>query len=236
VIQAAIQAAILDVDGTLIDSNDAHAESWVQALALEGISVPFSRVRPLIGMGGDHLLPQIAGVTEGTELGKKVSAHRKKIFTDQYLPNLKAFPRTRELLERMKRDGIKLIVGSSSDSKNLTALLEQARIHDLIETSTSKDDVDESKPDPDIIIAALRKAGAPAKDVLMLGDTPYDITAALRAGVRTVALQCGGWSVASLARAIAVYRDPADLLEHFSQSPFSRNYSSVSMAPESQLT
>jgi HAD superfamily hydrolase (TIGR01549 family) len=222
-----IEAAILDVDGTLIDSNDAHAESWVQALALEGITVPFSRVRPLIGMGGDHLLPMVAGVTEGTELGKKVSEHRKKIFTDQYLPKLKAFPRTRELLERMRAEGIKLIVGSSSDTKNLHALLEQARIRDLIENSTSKDDVDESKPDPDIIIASLRKTGAPAKNVLMLGDTPYDVTAALRAGVRTVALQCGGWSVSSLARAIAVYKDPADLLVNFSSSPFSKSFSGI---------
>ncbi len=222
-----IKAVILDVDGTLIDSNDAHAESWVQAFALEGISVPYSRIRPLIGMGGDHLLPLVAGITEGTDVGKKVSTHRRRIFTDQYLQNLKPFPRTRELLERMRAEGIKLIVGSSSDKKNLCALLEQARIRDLIESSTSKDDVDESKPEPDIIISALRKSGAAARDVLMLGDTPYDVTAALRAGVRTVGLQSGGFSLASLARAIAVYRDPADLLQQFSTSPFSKSFSGI---------
>lgn len=216
-----IEAVILDIDGTLIDSNDAHAESWVQALSLEGISVPYARVRHLIGMGGDHLLPTVSGFTEASQLGKKVSDSRKRIFREQYLPLLKPFPRSRELLERMKAEGIRLVVGSSSDKETLFALLEQARIRDLVEDLTSKDDVTDSKPDPDIVVASLRRTQANARNVLMLGDTPYDITAALRAGVRTVGLLCGGWSVAALARAIAVYRDPAHLLSEFDSSPFS---------------
>ena len=215
-----IETVLLDVDGTIIDSNDAHAESWAQALALEGISVPFSQVRPFIGMGGDHLLPMVSGFTEASDLGKKVSEHRKKIFREQYLPHLHPFPRARELLEKMREIGLRLVVASSSDEESLTALLEAAKVSDLVEDWTSKDDADQSKPEPDIVIAALRRAQTHASKALMLGDTPYDISAASRAGVRTVALLCGGWSVTSLARAIAIYRDPADLLEQFDTSPF----------------
>lgn len=218
-----LESVLLDVDGTLIDSNDAHAESWVQAFALEGIPVPFARIRPLIGMGGDHLLPLVSGFTEASPLGQKISDLRGEIFRREYLPKLKAFPRVRELLLRMKQEGLRLIVASSSDKESLDLLLKQTGVFDLIEMSTSKDDAGESKPDPDIILAALRSSRSHRDRTLMLGDTPYDITAASRAGVRTVAFTCGGWTSAHLAKAVAVYRDPEDLLLNFSTSPFSND-------------
>lgn len=228
-----LEAAILDVDGTLIDSNDAHAESWVQAFAVEGIAVPYSRVRPLIGMGGDHLLPMVSGFTEASATGQKLSKLRGEIFRKEYLPRLKPFPRVRELLLRMKDEGLRLVVASSSDKESLNALLEQARVLDLIEDSTSKDDAEESKPDPDIILAALRHAKLSRDRVVMVGDTPYDVTAAARAGVRTVAFMSGGWTRPHLAKAIAVYRDPEDLLLNFESSPFSKSSERFTKQPRS---
>lgn len=215
-----IEAVILDVDGTLIDSNDAHAASWVEALAIEGLSIPFERIRPLIGMGGDHLLPLVSDMTEASEFGKQISETRARIFRDRYLKTLRPFPKVRDLLTRFKDQGLGLVVASSSGDDLLEALLERAGVADLVVDSTSKDDAEASKPEPDIIIAALRKARKSARNILMLGDTPYDVKAASRAGVRTVALESGGWGRAHLSRAIAVYRDTAHLFDEYQSSPF----------------
>jgi HAD superfamily hydrolase (TIGR01509 family) len=214
-----IRGIILDVDGTLVDSNDAHAKAWVEALAEHGINVSFEQVRKLIGMGGDKLLPEVAGIAEDSPKGKAISQRRGEIFKTRYLPNIKAFPRTRELLLRMHDDGLKLVVASSAKEDELKPLLEIAGTADLIEEKTSSDDADNSKPDPDIVKAALDSAGLSADEAIMLGDTPYDIEAASKAGVKVIAFRCGGWDDAHLAGAIAIYDGPADLLAHYDESP-----------------
>lgn len=212
--------AILDVDGTLIDSNDAHALSWVDVGAETDHPIEFDRVRWMIGMGGDKVLPQLTGLHENSEAGKRILDRRGEIFRDKYLPQLQPFPMTRELLERMRADGYELIVASSASEEDLHALLDQAGIRDLISERTSSDDAENSKPEPDIVVAALHRAAATPDQAIMLGDTPYDIEAARSAGVEVVALLCGGWSPRDLAGAAALYDAPADLLEHFSRSPF----------------
>jgi haloacid dehalogenase superfamily, subfamily IA, variant 1 with third motif having Dx(3-4)D or Dx(3-4)E len=214
-----IRGIILDIDGTLVDSNDAHAKAWVEALAEHGINVSFEQVRRLIGMGGDKLLPKVAGTSEDSPLGKAISQRRGEIFKTRYLPHIKAFPRTRELLLRMRDDGLKLVVASSAKEDELKPLLEIAGAADLIEEKTSSDDADNSKPDPDIVKAALDSADLSADEALMLGDTPYDIEAATRAGVKVIAFRCGGWDDAELAGAMAIYDGPADLLAHYDESP-----------------
>jgi HAD superfamily hydrolase (TIGR01549 family) len=208
-----IRGVILDVDGTLVDSNDAHAHAWVEALAEQGINVEFEKVRSLIGMGGDKLLPEVSGISEETEQGKLVSERRSEIFKEKYLPHLKAFPKTRELLERMRDEGLKLVVASSAKKDELKALLKIARADDLIEDKTSSDDAENSKPDPDIVKAALEAIGLSPDAVVMIGDTPYDIESASKAHVRVIAVRSGGWSDEDLKGAIAIYDDPADLLE-----------------------
>jgi phosphoglycolate phosphatase-like HAD superfamily hydrolase len=115
--------------------------------------------------------------------------------------------------------GVKLVVASSAKEEELKGLLKVCGADRFIEAKTSSDDADKSKPDPDIVHAALGSIGLPASEVLMLGDTPYDIEAAGRAGVAVIALRCGGWGDAQLARAIAIYDDPADLLKRFDESP-----------------
>ena len=216
-----VQGVILDVDGTLINSNDAHARAWVEALTEVGIVVDFAQVRLLIGMGGDKLLPALAEVTEESRVGTRASQRRSEIFRERYLPQLRAFPKTRELLLRMTHAGLALAVASSAKKEELATLLELAKVKDLIETATSSGDAERSKPDPDIVRAALvRLAFAPAK-VLMVGDTPYDIEAARQLGIGTIAFRCGGRSDRDLSGAIALYDGPEHLLEEFDSSPLS---------------
>jgi HAD superfamily hydrolase (TIGR01509 family) len=216
------EVVVLDVDGTLIDSNDAHARAWVEVGREAGHEIEFARARPLIGMGGDRVLPALTGVEEDDPEGERLTGRRGEIFRERHLPGLRPFPGTRALLERMRRDGYRLVVASSASEEDLGLLLEAAGIADLVEERTSSGDADASKPDPDIVQAALRRAGVAPEAALMLGDTPYDVEACRRAGVPIVALRCGGWDDDALAGAVAVYDDPADLLARYDASPLGR--------------
>jgi HAD superfamily hydrolase (TIGR01509 family) len=217
-----LKAALLDVDGTLVDSNDAHARAWGDAFAEAGFDVPFERVRPLIGMGGDHIVPRLTGLSDESPAGEQLSERRSDIFRQRYLPHLRALPGVRQLLERMRADGLRLVVASSAKRDELDALLAVAGVRDLVEAATSRDEADCSKPCPDIVEAAFAKAECRADEALFLGDTPYDVAAGRNAGVGVVALRSGGWGDADLAGALAVYGDPADLLARYDDSPFAR--------------
>jgi len=214
------KAALLDVDGTLLDSNDAHAQAWVEAFAQLGHDVPFARVRELIGKGGDKLLPETIGVEKDSALGEDISKRRSAIFKKTYLPQLRAFPGARELLEALKARGVKLVVATSAQKDELGALLKQADLSDLIEEAATSSDAEDSKPDPDIVMAALRAAGCAPREAVMLGDTPYDVEAATKAGVSAIALRCGGWDDEALQGALAIFDDPRDLLRKLEASPF----------------
>jgi HAD superfamily hydrolase (TIGR01509 family) len=217
-----IDATLLDIDGTLVDSNDAHARAWVDTLAQFGHEVPFERVRSLIGKGGDKLLMQTAGIDKNSPEGKRIDKARAERFMRSYLPHLKAFPKARELLVRMREDGLMLVVATSAKKAEMDALLEICGATDLVQHQTSSEDAEKSKPDPDIIQAALETAHVAASAALMLGDTPYDIEAARRAGVDTVAVRSGGWDTEALDGAIAIYDDVADLLSRYPDSPLGR--------------
>jgi HAD superfamily hydrolase (TIGR01509 family) len=220
----ALRGVILDVDGTLVDSNDAHARAWVEALAEHGIRVELERVRRLIGMGGDRLLPEVSGLAEDSPRGRAISKRRQEIFKTRYLPTLKPFPRTRDLLQRMHADGLKLAVASSARADELDPLLRLCGADGLVEKRTSSDDIDSSKPAPDAVEATLAELRLPAEAAIMLGDTPYDVESARRAGVGIIAVRCGGWGDADLAGALAIYDDPADLLARHDQSPLARRH------------
>lgn len=211
---------LLDIDGTLIDSNDAHAHSWVDALTEAGIQVQFSDVRRLIGMGGDKLLPKVANIDSESSQGKAISKRREEIFRAEYLPKIRPFPAVKQLLKRMRDEGLEMAVASSAKKNELDSLLNIAGADEFIEAKTSSDDAENSKPDPDIVHAALNQLGKPAERVILLGDTPYDVEASLKAGIRVVALRCGGWADYDLRGADQIYDDPADLLKHFEDSPF----------------
>ena len=207
--------ALFDVDGTLIDSNDAHTQAWVDALREHDIPAEMSRIRPLIGKGGDKLLCEVAHLEDDSPLGKGITQRKKRIF-EQLLPRLTPTAGARPLLEFLLARGVTLVVATSADDHERLQLLTQAGVDDLIQLNATKDDARESKPDPDIVQAALARARARPDTAVMIGDTPYDIEAAGRAGLATIALRCGGyWSDNDLRGAIALHDDPAHLLASF---------------------
>jgi phosphoglycolate phosphatase-like HAD superfamily hydrolase len=214
------RAVILDVDGTLVDSNDAHARAWVDAFRETGLEADYERVRRAIGMGGDKLIPHVAGTSADSPEGVRISARRAEIFATRYLPFIRPFPRVRELVQRFVDDGFTVVVASSAKEHEVRALLERAGVDDLIQSETSGDDAKRSKPDPDIVRVAIKRAGAPLEAVVMLGDTPYDVDAAHRAGIPIVALEAGGWRRDDLVGAIEVCSSPADLYAHYDESLF----------------
>ena len=215
-----LKAVIFDIDGTLIDSNGAHAQSWIDTFDEFGYHAELDHVRSLIGKGGDKLLPEAIGVEMDSEEGKKLSKRRAEIFKSDYLPKLRAFPGVRRLLERMRDDGLVLVVATSAEEHEVDALLKVAEVKDLMAARTTSSDAEHSKPDPDIVEAAVESANVEASEAIMLGDTPYDVEAATRAGVRIVAVRCGGWASADLSGAIKVYEDPAAILREYDGSPF----------------
>ena len=203
---------MFDVDGTLIDSNGAHADAWAQALTEHGVAVEAGDLRRLIGMGGDKLLPAIAGVEESSGPGKAIATRKGELFADA-LHHLRATNGARELLEYLRAHDIDLVVATSAGEREMRAILRQAGVDDVFSAHTTKDDAAESKPDPDIVQAAMSRANARPDATVMVGDTPYDIEAAARAGIATVALRCGGyWTDDDLRGALDILDDPAALL------------------------
>ena len=222
----AIQGVLLDIDGTLVLSNDAHAQAWVEAFAEYGYEIKFEDVRPLIGMGGDQLIPRILPELSGKEgVGKKAADRRKELIIEKFSPTLAPAPGSRELVQRLKQEGFKLVVASSASSEELSSLLKAAEVEDLLseEPKTTSSDTEASKPEPDLVQAALSKGQLQPEQAIMLGDTPYDIQAASKAGVGVIAFRCGDFDDSQLADALAIYDDPADLLKHYDFSPLAKH-------------
>jgi phosphoglycolate phosphatase-like HAD superfamily hydrolase len=206
---------LFDVDGTLIDSNGAHAESWAQALREHGVNVELDRIRRMIGMGGDKILPAVAHVGEDSDAGEAIVKRKKQIFSG-LLPGLRATRGARLLLEYLNDKQVELIIATSAEDREMNSLLEQAGLEDLIPSRATKDDAPASKPDPDIVHAALARSWGRPEQTLMIGDTPYDIEAADRAGIGAIALRCGGyWPDTSLSGALKIFDDPQALLLHW---------------------
>lgn len=216
----ALEGVILDIDGTLVLSNDAHAQAWVESFAAYGYDVSFEQVRPLIGMGGDQVIPKLVpelNDREGT--GKAIADHRKELVLNKFGPQLAAANGSRELVLKMKESGLHLVVASSATAQELGILLKVAQVDDLLQEATTSSDAQASKPAADIVEAALSKGQMAPDKVVMLGDTPYDIESASKVGVGVIALRCGGFSDQQLSGALSIYDDPADLLRHYDRSP-----------------
>lgn len=218
-VMAAVEAALVDVDGTLLVSNDAHARAWQRAFARYGFEVSHTRLRRLVGMGGEKILATVgSSLSDQTQPGKSIAALHLQIFLDEYVQTLPPAPGGRALLERLRAAGIKRIVATSANRKELSAILDAALVADQFDIETTSDDVDRSKPDADVIHAALGKGRVDRGNAVYIGDTPYDVEACRRAGVRCIAVRCGGWNDDELAGAAAIYNDPADILAHFDEA------------------
>ena len=208
-----ITAVIFDIDGTLVDSVDLHAEAWVATFEKYGKKIAFKDVRRQIGKGSDQLLPVFFSTRELNEFGEEMEKYRGDLFKRDYLPRVKGFPNTRELFERIKQDGNHIALASSAKKDELTIYKKLARIEDLLEGETSTDDV-EAEAAPDIFKAALKELGIRQSNVIVVGDTPYDAQAAGKINLRTIGFLCGEWTEEALRKAgcVAIYRDPAALL------------------------
>jgi HAD superfamily hydrolase (TIGR01549 family) len=221
-----IQAIIFDIDGTLIDSVDLHAEAWRKAFEKFGKTVAFADVRAQIGKGADQLLPVFLSPKELAQFGEELEDYRSQLYKNQYLSRVKAFPKVRDLFEQIRQDGKRIVLASSAKGDEVNTYKQIARIDDLTEAETSADDAEKSKPHPDIFDAALAGLRDIARDaVIVVGDTPYDAQAAIKADLRTIGLLCGGWNENDLrgAGCVAIYRDPAELLARYGESPIGRS-------------
>ncbi len=211
-----IEAVIFDVDGTLIDSVDFHAESWERALARYGHDIAFSALRSQIGKGGDQLMPVFLSEAEVKSTGPKIEKERGAIFEADYLDRVKGFPSCADLFRALRGRGLRIALASSAKSAELKAYKTIAGIDGLSDVETSTDDAESSKPFPDIFLAALEKLKLAPDRVVVVGDTPYDAEAARKAGIASVGVLCGGFSEADIRAGGAgrIYRDPTDLLAH----------------------
>lgn len=219
---ARIRAVIFDVDGTLLDSNDAQAHAWLDALRGHGKNVPFDLVRSKIGMGGDRLVRELAGVDAHSASGRAIVEHRKAILKAHYVPDLAPLPGARSLVERVRARGFAYAVATSSGLDEVADLLRAAAVADLFEVVVSADDVGRSKPSPDVVEVARERLGAEAAETVLLGDTPYDVEAGARAGVHVIAFRSGGFRDRDLAGALAIYDGPGELASKLDQSPLAR--------------
>ena len=212
------RGVLLDVDGTLIDSVDAHARSWQRAFADHGHDIHLLAIARLIGMGGDHLVETLTGIKKDTAEFKAMSKRHGELFRDEYLPNLGPVDGARAFVLQLQRAGYQIAVASSAKRHDLDQLLAKANVDDLIERGATSDDAARTKPDPDIIEAAAAKLGCPHGELVMIGDTPYDIEAARRAGIDTIAVASGVYAIEEMTGAVARYATVGELAARWNTS------------------
>ena len=211
-------AAILDVDGTLVDTNYHHALAWYRAFRRHDIVLPMWRLHRHVGMGGDKYVSAVAGEDVEERLGDELRDEWEQLFND-ILSEVEPLAGAADLVRDLKERGHTVVLASSSIQDHLDAFLDRLGIREVADTWTMKDDVEASKPEPDLVEAALAKAGT--RDAVMVGDTPWDVEAAKKAGVATVCVMTGGFSEQELreAGAVAVFESIAELRERLEETP-----------------
>ena len=212
------RAAILDVDGTLVDTNYHHALAWYRAFRRREIVLPVWRLHRHVGMGGDKYVAALAGEEVERRLGDELRNDWEQIFNEM-IDEVAPLAGARELLFELKERGHKVVLASSSIQEHLDHFLDLLEARDVADAWTMKDDVESSKPDPDLVRAALEKAGT--RDAAMLGDTPWDVEAAKKAGLETVCVMTGGFSEQELvdAGAAAVFVSIEELRARLGETP-----------------
>jgi HAD superfamily hydrolase (TIGR01509 family) len=216
-----IGAVLFDVDGTLIDSNDLHAAAWRETFSRFGLDIPLDKIRGQIGKGGDNLIPSLVPTEIEEARHEEIENFRSDLFKRDYLPRVVPFPHVRDLFERLVDDGRKIVLASSAKGEEVNYHLNVIGAPDLVTATTSADDVEHSKPCPDIFAAALAKvAPLTAQEVVVVGDSPYDVQAAKKLGMSVIGVRSGGFDDQVLIEAGAdeLYDDPEDLLRNYQSS------------------
>jgi HAD superfamily hydrolase (TIGR01509 family) len=184
-----LEGAIFDIDGTLIDSVEGHAKAWAAGFREYGFTPDLEELRRQIGKGADQLLPHFLKPHDVQRLGKAIDARQGEIFKEGYLDSVRPFPGVRSLFEQLRRDGVKCVLGSSGKPSDVERAETIANIKGLVDAMATSEDVDRSKPSPDIVQVALERiAPTPAERCVFVGDTPWDAAAARRAGVVALGL------------------------------------------------
>ncbi len=202
-----LQAILLDIDGTLIDSNDKHTDCWVEAFAHFGKDIEWKVMRGQIGKGGDLIVPDLLDAREMRTFGEALKEFRGELWKEKYMRTVRAFPGAVEAIGALHARGLKLALASSSNPEEVEYYVELLGVGDLLEGTTSKEDAEFSKPSPEIFRAALERVQCDPARTLAVGDTPYDILAAHRTPVPIAAVLCGGFPRESLAKAELLFDD-----------------------------
>lgn len=211
-------AVLFDVDGTLVDTNWFHTLSWWRTFLKAGEDVPMSKIHPLIGMGSDQLVKTLLG-EERDDLKESHSGE-----FEPFMKEIHAFPGARDLLRAVSERSTMVVLCTSAKEDHLEPMLDELDAMDAVDEIVNADDVDKSKPAPDVFSAALEKSGLDAANCIVLGDTRWDVEAASKVGLETVCVLTGGSSREQLleAGAVAVYEDVAELLAKLDDSPLRR--------------
>jgi HAD superfamily hydrolase (TIGR01509 family) len=214
------QTAILDIDGTLVDTNYQHAVAWYRAFRQHDVTLPVWRIHRHIGMGGDQVIAALTDEATEEEKGDDIRSAEKALYLAM-IEEVEPLEGARELIERLKGADKTVVMASSAKDDEVEHYLDLLDARELADDWTTSADVEATKPEPDLVKAALDKAGAEPDDAVMLGDTPWDCEAARRAGVETVALMTGGFSEQELteAGAAAVFESLPELLERIEETP-----------------
>lgn len=202
-----LQAILLDIDGTLIDSNDKHAHCWVEAFAHFGKQVAWDDVRVQIGKGGDLLVPDTLDAREMQKFGEPLKKYRGELWKEKYMHGVRPFPGAVDAMHALHERGLKLALASSSNPEEVEYYVELLGVGDLLKGTTSKEDAELSKPSPEIFQAALERVKSDPARTLAVGDTPYDILAAHRTPVPIAAVLCGGFPRETLTKAEFLFDD-----------------------------
>jgi membrane protein len=218
----AIQAVFFDIDGTLVDSNEQHVMAWAYAFREEGQPQELDDIRQQVGKGGDLLVPALLPDVDAAT-AERIAKRQGEYFKSVYLDQIQPFDGAAELLRQVHASGRKILLASSAKQTELEHYMKLLGVGDIIDATTSIDDVDVSKPAPDIFSAALEKSKVPATDVIVVGDTPYDVEAAAAAGLMTIGVTSGPFDERRLkdAGAISIYPNVAALLAEFDRSALS---------------
>ncbi len=211
-------AAILDIDGTLVDTNYHHAIAWYRAFRQHGIVLPIWRIHRHIGMGGDQLIAALCDDATENEKGDDIRAAEKVLYAE-LMPEVEPLAGARGLIEDLDQRGHAVVLASSAKQEEVDHYLDLLDARELTDDWTTSADVEATKPEPDLVRAAMEKAGG--GDAVMVGDTTWDCEAATRAGIQTVTVLTGGFSEAELrdAGAVAVFRSIEDLREALDETP-----------------
>ena len=212
--------AILDVDGTLVDTNYHHAIAWYRAFTQHDVGLPVWRIHRAIGMGGDHLVAALAGDDVEKEQGDDIRTAEKALYM-ALIHEVRPLPDARRLIEAMKDRGHRVVLASSAKQREIDHYLDLLDARELADDWTSSADVERTKPDPDLVHTALEKVGG--GDAVMVGDSVWDCEAAARAGIPTVAVLTGGFAESELRQAGAthVFESLRDLLDSLNETPLS---------------